>query len=314
MAFESIESLDWPVPVNSVSTKWLDRAGVSLDLLRLDQLHPDISGNKWYKLRHNLEAAREQGKSVVLSYGGAWSNHIHALAAAGQYLGIKTVGVIRGERPKDLSAMLQDAESWGMRLHFVSRQDYRQLREPDAHNSRRKLLDQLQLSEASVYPVPEGGGNTLGVKGCEEILAAGGIIASDYDEIWLACGTGSTLAGVANAAWRSGPDTRVVGVAVLKGAGFLNRDIQALVRQPLPNWTLLTDHHCGGYARTDEALLALMETFERDTGIPLDPVYTGKVLKALKQRVESGGTGTYGKRLLMIHTGGLQGRRGFDRF
>ena len=314
MIFESIDSLDRPVPVNSVSTQWLDRAGVSLDVLRLDQLHPDISGNKWYKLRHNLEAAREQGKPVVLSYGGAWSNHIHALAAAGHHFGIQTVGVIRGERPGDLSAMLQDAVSWGMKLHFVSRKDYRQLREPDDRNRRRELLDQLQLSEVEVYPVPEGGGNAPGVKGCEEILAAGGITASDYDEIWLACGTGATLAGVATSARRSGPDTRIVGVAVLKGAGFLNRDIQAFIRQPLPNWTLLTDHHCGGYARTHEALLALMDAFERDTGIPLDPVYTGKVLKALKERVESGGTGAFGKRLLMIHTGGLQGRRGFAWF
>nr|MDT0250154.1 pyridoxal-phosphate dependent enzyme [Endozoicomonas sp.] len=313
MVFESIDTLDKPVPVQPVATEWLNRAGVSLDILRLDQLDPEISGNKWYKLKHNLLLAKKQGKSIVLSFGGAWSNHIHALAAAGHRFGLSTIGVIRGEPVELLSATLADAVNWGMQLHYLSRSDYRRKHEPLflAH-----LLSQSGLSENEVHLVPEGGSNPSGVLGCREILAAGGIAPGQYDEIWLACGTGATLAGISLAASDELPGTQVKGVAVLKGADFLRHDIHQHIGQPLNNWSLLTDCHHGGYARTTNELLTFIKAFEDETAVALDPVYTGKVMFAIKhslvESLKSAGL-CREKRILMVHTGGLQGRRGMKR-
>lgn len=310
MVFESIDALDKPVPVQPVMTEWLNRASVSLDILRLDQLDPEISGNKWYKLKHNLLLAQKQGKSTVLSFGGAWSNHIHALAAAGHRFGLATTGVIRGEPVGPLSATLEDAGRWGMRLHYLSSSDYRRKNEP---LFREKLLFQLGLSECEVHIVPEGGSNQLGVLGCREIISAGGIIAGQYDEIWLACGTGATLAGISLAASSLLPDTKVIGVAVLKGADFLRNDIREHIGQSRDNWSLLTDYHHGGYARASNELLSFINAFENETAITLDPVYTGKVMFAIKhsfvERLKPEKP-CRDKRILMVHTGGLQGRRG----
>lgn len=310
MVFESIELLAKPVPVQSVNTGWLYDMGVSLDVLRLDQLDPVISGNKWYKLKHNLIAAQQGGKSTILSFGGAWSNHIHALAAAGHRFGMPTIGVIRGEPGESLSATLTDAVNWGMQLHYLSRSDYRRKNEAGFVNH---LFHQFGLSAQDVHVVPEGGSNLSGVQGCREILAAGGISSGSYDEIWLACGTGATLSGVALAAAKEMPQTQVTGVAVLKGGDFLRGDIHYYTRQALANWTLLTDYHHGGYARTTRALLSFIKSFEQETAIPLDPVYTGKVMFALWHSLTENlkqGLPCRGRRLLMVHTGGLQGRRG----
>ncbi len=240
MVFESIDVLDKPFPVQSVNTPWLCAAGASLDILRLDELDSEISGNKWYKLKHNMLTAKQQGKSAILSFGGAWSNHIHALAAAAHRFGMPTIGVIRGEPGEPLSATLTDAVNWGMRLHYLSRSDYRRKHEVAFLNT---LLSQLGLSPQEVHVVPEGGSNDQGVQGCREILAAGGISSERYDEIWLACGTGATLAGVALTAAKSMPGTQVKGVAVLKGGDFLCNDIDQHTVQPLNNWALLTDYH-----------------------------------------------------------------------
>ncbi|USE38828.1 1-aminocyclopropane-1-carboxylate deaminase/D-cysteine desulfhydrase [Endozoicomonas sp. SCSIO W0465] len=310
MVCESINVLDKTVPVQSVHTGWLYEAGVSLDMLRLDQLDPGISGNKWYKLKHNLIAAQQGGKSSILSFGGAWSNHIHALAAAGHRFGMSTIGIIRGEPGKSLSATLSDAVNWGMQLHFLSRSDYRRKTE---HGFLNHLLSQLGLSAQDVHVVPEGGSNFLGVQGCRDILAAGGVSAGSYDEIWLACGTGATLSGVALAAAKDMPEVQVTGVAVLKGGDFLRNAIDNHTIQSLPNWRLLTDCHHGGYARTTKALLSFIKSFENETAIPLDPVYTGKVMFAIWRSLAENRMQDLpcrGRRLLMIHTGGLQGRRG----
>ena len=310
MAFESIELLAKRVPVQSVKTRWLYETGVSLDILRLDLLDPEISGNKWYKLKHNLIAAQQGGKSAILSFGGAWSNHIHALAAAGHRFGMPTIGVIRGEPGESPSATLTDAVNWGMQLYYLSRSDYRRKNEAVFVNH---LLHQLGLSARDVHVVPEGGSNLSGVQGCREILADGGVTAGSYDEIWLACGTGATLSGVALAAAKEMPQTQVTGVAVLKGGDFLRGDIHHYTRQALANWTLLTDYHHGGYARTTEALLSFIKSFEMETAIPLDPVYTGKVMFAIRHSLAENlkqGLPCRGRRLLMVHTGGLQGRRG----
>ncbi|MGY0218678.1 1-aminocyclopropane-1-carboxylate deaminase/D-cysteine desulfhydrase [Endozoicomonadaceae bacterium StTr2] len=291
------------VEVNQLKLRWLAGSNIQVDMLRLDQLHPQISGNKWYKLKGHLQQAERLGISTLLSFGGAWSNHIHALAAAGKHLGFKTIGVIRGEKPKKLSATLQDAEAWGMQLHFVNRADYRQ---KHTEEFQQQLLQQLQLSPDQVLIAPEGGSGDLGVSGCEDILAAGNIDARDYQEIWLACGTGATLSGIARSA---APDTQVRGIAVLKGADFLRDDIKHYSGSLLNNWILETDYHCGGYGKVSPELLQTIDEFEQDTGIPLDQVYTGKMVNALKQK-QAMLTANNIQRILLVHTGGLQGRRG----
>ncbi len=307
MVVESISSLDRQVPVQPVCTQWLAEAGVTLNILRLDELDPEISGNKWYKLKHNLMHAKAQDKTTVLSFGGAWSNHIHALAAAGHRFGMATIGVIRGEPSAGLTATLADAQRWGMQLQYLTRAEYRRKNDSELIP---RLLAESGVSAEQVHVVPEGGSNLLGVVGCRDILAAGAVSPGDYDEIWLACGTGATLAGTALTASETMPDARVKGVAVLKGADFLRADIGRHTRQALSNWTLLTDYHHGGYARTTEALRLLITSFEQETTIPLDPVYTGKVLFALKDSLRKHAAFYRSKRLLMVHTGGLQGRRG----
>ncbi|OED46124.1 hypothetical protein ACH42_04065 [Endozoicomonas sp. (ex Bugula neritina AB1)] len=303
MEYASIESLNHLLPVQSVHCSWLSNTRVEVDILRLDLLHPDISGNKWFKLKHNIIEARRQGMNTLLSFGGAWSNHIHALSAAGKHLGMSTIGVIRGERSKTLSDTLKDAEQWGMRLHFVTRKAYR---EKQTELFRQQIFQELELPSGSVWWVPEGGNNALGAKGCEDILASGDINPKHYQQIWLACGTGATLAGVAHSA----KHTLVTGIPVLKRGEYLKEGINQYISGRSRNWRLLTEHHCGGYAKVTPELSSFITGFERETNIPLDPVYTGKAMLALKKTIEAGRIEKE-SRVLMIHTGGLQGKRGF---
>ncbi|WP_252176221.1 pyridoxal-phosphate dependent enzyme [Endozoicomonas sp. 4G] len=292
------------VPVKRINLSHITGCPEVLDVLRLDLVDPLISGNKWFKLKYFLTEARSRKIKTLLSFGGSWSNHLHAMAAAGCRLGFQTVGIVRGEKPAKPSAMLQDAERWGMRLVYVSRADYRQRYETEYQH---KLLEQLSISLDQVVIVPEGGSGEQGVRGCEDILGAGGIQASEYDEIWLPCGTGATMAGIVRSV---GNTTYVRGFPVLKGAGFLKNDVQQYLSPAATRWSLELDHHCGGYGKVTPELIRFILEFERETGVPLDPVYTGKLVFALKQIAESGGLSGM-NRLLLIHTGGLQGRRGF---
>jgi len=279
--------------------------GVQLDMLRLDLTHPQISGNKWFKLKHNLRQAKALSAPVLLTFGGAWSNHIHALAFAGWEEGIDTVGVIRGEEPDNYSKTLQDARRWGMKLHFVSRQQYRQKNDP-------KFLDELRSRYGNFQLIPEGGSNALAVKGGQEIVSHIERLGGSYDKVCCACGTGGTLAGLI----ASRPEnTEIVGVPVLKGADFLYSDIRALLQQAGvvdPGlWHLILDAHEGGYAKVSPQLADCMDRFVRATGIELEPVYTGKVMLAL-ERMLGRGELVNGSRVLMIHSGGMQGLRGMD--
>ena len=290
------------LPVNNIVTQWLSGTDVFTDLLRLDTLHPQVSGNKWFKLKHLIDLVKESRWKGIVSFGGAWSNHIHALAAVGHYLNIPVTGIIRGEQAQTLSATLQDARRWGMQLIFVSRQEYRLLQQPEYQV---RLYQYPGIKDCLI--VPEGGSGELGVKGCEDILAAGGVNPADYDEIWLPAGTGATAAGLI----RSVQNKALVRViAVLKGAHWLNSSISRyLPTGSRSSWRLECDYHCGGYARTIPELLGFIESFYAETGIPLDHVYTGKMLLALKQMVTAGQI-VSGHRILLIHTGGLQGLRG----
>ncbi len=266
-------------------------------LLRLDRLHGSAGGNKYYKLKYNLSDL--QPGQRVLSFGGAWSNHLHALAATANKAGIASVGVVRGKRPSVLSATLVDCERWGMHLHFVSRAEYRLRFEP-AYQA------QLQMQFEPCRVIPEGGASEAGIAGCAEIvellpepLVAGETIA-------LACGTGATLAGIS----RSVPaGVTVLGVAVLKNDVGLRADIASWTSRD--NWQLETDSHCGGYVRVTKELKQFVLEFEAVQGIPLDPVYTGKLMLALYKLQESGSLSA-NQPVVAVHTGGLQGRRGFD--
>ena len=263
-------------------------------LVDLRAVHP--SGNKFFKLKRNIEHALSTGAETLLSFGGPWSNHIHALANRGAELGLNTVGVIRGERPNRLSAMLLDAESLGMKLHFISRQAYGH-RESEG-------LDSLRQQFGDFYLVPEGGSNELGIAGAGEIVEL--LEDIQFEHVFIAVGTGGTLAGIANALPET---TQVVGVSALKGEDTLSSFISTMTEAN--NWTLDFSGHCGGYARCPDDLRDFILDFEADAGISLEPVYSGKMIYRMLQLMEERPE-LNGKQTVAIHTGGMQGRRGFD--
>ncbi len=284
-----------------------DRLGsVSLSLCRLDQLEGPVAGNKWFKLLPNLEQARAQGYRKVASFGGAWSNHLDALAKGGAALGLATLGFVRGDHDQPLTPMLRDAKERGMELVFLSRTEYR-LRGDEQY------LKSLAQQHPDAYWVPEGGSNTTGVSGCIELGRRLAELAAEkaFDCVVLPCGTGGTLAGVARGLEAAGSSAQAVGYAVLKPGDFLREAVKAL-QEPVgvtDNWSLETSHHGGGYARCPQALADFIEDFYRRHGVALDPVYSGKLIWGLFQDIENGAY--KGKCVLALHTGGLQGLRGY---
>ena len=281
----------------------LGQSLANVSVLRLDQCGGSAPGNKWFKLQGNIAHARKQGISTLVSFGGAWSNHLHALAAVGSKLGLQTVGIIRGERPDKPSAMLQDARAWGMQLIYVSRDQYR----------RRNELQYIAEIGSRFHPclvIPEGGANVAGVDGCKaiaELLLGAGI---GCHKIVLAVGTGTTLAGVVQGLGL-GFGGEVLGISVLKGAVDLDSRIASFTNENCAHWRILHGHHCGGYARVNPALREFILAFQDVHQIPLDPVYTGKALFAIHQLLVSR---QWDRELpvVFVHTGGLQGRRGFS--
>lgn len=267
------------VPVTVLHDERLDRAGVTVLLVRDDLVDPELPGNKSRKLKYNLVAAREQGHGTLLTFGGAYSNHLRAVAAAGRRHGFRTVGVVRGEEHLPLNPSLAYAAAHGMTLTYLDRDAYRRKHtEP--------VLAALRATWGDCYVIPEGGSNALAVRGCAELPAA---IDADFDVLCCPVGTGGTLAGLA-AGLR--PGQRALGVAVLKGAGFLVDEVRELQRQalgaPTDNWRIDLDHHYGGYARRTPALDAFIADFHARHDLALDPVYTGKLLAALYDLTERG--------------------------
>ena len=281
--------------------------GVSLGqvrLLRLDQLHVDAPGNKWFKLEGWLARARRDGVLRLVSCGGAWSNHLHALAAVGYREGLETVGIVRGEAAEQPSAMLRDAARWGMKIVHVTRAEYRRRSDPGWQAG-------IVARFAPCLFIPEGGAAPIGVSGSRAI---GALVRAAFPRplpVYLAVGTGTTLAGMA---LELGPDWALTGVSALRDADGLHRAVTAMAGASgaggAARWQLLDDAHCGGFARVSAGLREVMLAFEAAQGIRLEPVYTGKVLFALHARL---GRGDLPRRqpVLAIHTGGLQGRRGF---
>ncbi|MFE1024324.1 1-aminocyclopropane-1-carboxylate deaminase/D-cysteine desulfhydrase [Streptomyces sp. NPDC058818] len=268
-----------PSPLQEVADERFERRGVRLLLKRDDLVHPELVGNKWRKLAPNLAMA--EGRTVV-TFGGAYSNHLRATAAAGRLLGLPTVGVVRGQElaGRPLNASLARCAADGMRLHFVDRSTYRRKTEPETLAA---LLGAVDVEDAVV--VPEGGSNAEAVRGCR---ALGEELGEHADVVALACGTGGTLAGLA-AGLAQG--RRSLGIPVLKG-GFLADDIRRLQTRAFGGlrgaWSLDDRFHCGGYARTTPALDSFAEDFEHRHGLPVERVYVAKVLHALLILTEEG--------------------------
>jgi 1-aminocyclopropane-1-carboxylate deaminase len=286
------------IPNQHIDVPLLREKGVTLHIKREDTIHPQISGNKYRKLKYNLLEAQKLGHDTLLTFGGAFSNHIAAVACAGHEQGFKTVGVIRGEELQDKwrdNPTLNLAHAHGMRFHFVSRSDYRQKNEE-------AFLRTLKEEFGDSYLLSEGGTNLLAVKGCEEIVTEND---SNFDYICSSVGTGGTLAGLINSAK---PHQTVLGFPALKG-DFLKQDINTFVRSD--QWKLMTDFHFGGYAKVSEELIHFINTFKEETGVPLDPIYTGKLLFGIFELVKQDFF-PKGTQVLVIHTGGLQGIAGMN--
>ncbi|PRX56057.1 1-aminocyclopropane-1-carboxylate deaminase/D-cysteine desulfhydrase [Flagellimonas meridianipacifica] len=286
------------IPNQEVVLPELMEKQIRLFIKREDAIHPFVSGNKYRKLKYNLQEAIKKEFDTLLTFGGAFSNHIAATAFAGKEAGLKTIGVIRGEELKNSwkeNPTLKLADEHGMRLHFVSRESYREKGSPD-------FVSGLKETFGSFYLIPEGGTNTLAVKGCEEILAESD---KHFDFICCCVGTGGTLAGLINA---SHSYQTVLGFPALKG-DFLKEDIYTFVQKD--NWKLITDYHFGGYAKINKDLVDFINQFKLKTGIPLDPIYTGKMMFGILDLVKKDFFKS-GSQILAIHSGGLQGILGMN--
>ena len=271
---------------------------VTLHIKREDLIHPIVSGNKFRKLKYNLLEAKEQKKQILLTFGGAFSNHIAAVAYAGQQNGLKTIGIIRGDELKSqesLNPTLLFSKSCGMEFEFVSREVYRlKSEESYIHNLRSRFGD--------FYLVPEGGTNQLAVRGCQEILTAQDF---SFDFICCAIGTGGTIAGIINSCQSH---QKILGFPALKG-DFLSDEIRIFAQKS--NWELITDYHFGGYGKVNEDLIVFINHFLSTTKIPLDPIYTGKMVYGVLDLIANNYFPA-GSKILMIHTGGLQGNQGMN--
>lgn len=303
--FSGLDSLfDLNPEITRIALNGLWQDDILVDVLRLDKIHTFISGNKWYKLKPHLKAAQAAGKQRLLSFGGAYSNHLHALAYVGKELGIETIGVVRGEAPEILSPTLQDCVDWGMTLEWISRRDYRAWAPitGDDHLFSERYPD--------AWIIPEGGAGLSGVEGIRELFATlhhqGKV---DHDFILCPVGTGTTLAGIAAAAM---PNVRSIGFSALKGAEDIEHTIEHELerRERCGPWEVIHDYHFGGFAKMHPRLKNFVSDFYDQQGILLDPVYTGKMLFGMMEMLVQKRLPLSAKYLL-VHTGGLQGWRGF---
>lgn len=279
--------------IQPLNADWYRPYVAALDMLRLDVVHPVVSGNKWYKLKHNLQHALEEGYKSVLTFGGAYSNHLVAAAAAAKQYRLRSIGIVRGTyAQKSITPTLQDCVAYGMELQFVSREEYAMKEEGD-------YLLQLSQQFDLPYIIPEGGANEYGRIGCEEITS---FINDKYTHICLAVGTGTSFCGVANAL---PADTNVYGYAPMKGGDYLNEIIDIYLDKRL-NKRIYADWHFGGFGKWTDELIGFMNEFYRTNEIPLDMVYTGKMMAGIQQQLQQQ-VFPADARILCIHTGGLQG-------
>ena len=288
-------------PVQALSDEITRQHGISLSIKREDLNHPEIMGNKLRKLKYNLLDAQKQNASALLSFGGAYSNHILALSAAGKLMGMQTIGIIRGAELENtpLNSVLSRVLENDMQLHFVSRSDYRKKQEAE-------FIEKLHEKFGAFYLIPEGGSNQLALQGVSELMSE---VDDSYDVISCACGTGGTLAGLIQGA---GINTRhspeLIGFQVLKADNYIQQAVHDFLTPKdyqHVHWHVNQDYHFGGYAKTDDRLIGFMRWFKAIHNIDLDYVYTGKMMYGLYQMIKSGSF-SRGSRVLAIHTGGTQ--------
>lgn len=270
---------------------------ISLFIQRDDLLHPIVSGNKFRKLKYNILEANRLNKQIILTFGGAFSNHIVATAFAAKKANLQSIGIIRGEElaNQKLNKTLQFAKDYGMEFEFISRENYQ-------NKTKTFFLKELELKYPNSLILPEGGSNELAVKGCSEITKNH---QNQFDFIAVAVGTGTTIAGICNA---SKKNMKILGFPALKG-DFLENEICKFAKNK--NWQLITDFHFGGYAKTTPELISFLNHFYNKYKIPLDPIYTGKMMFGIFHLIENNFF-PENSSIIAIHTGGLQGIHGIN--
>ena len=283
------------VPIQPLSSLIAPYGELHIDVLRMDKIHTIVSGNKWFKLSGYLTAAKQNGYTTICTFGGAFSNHIVATAYAAKMMGFKSMGVIRGERPKEFSATLQNAAAYGMELSFVSREAYKD------KSALQNALDPDGLS----YWVPEGGYGKIGAQGIKDMLRS--VPYWDYTHIFTAVGTGTTLAGLIEAAL---PYQKIIGVSVLNNLPSILAEVKDLLSEDSANknFDILGDYTFGGYAKKSKELIHFMAEVYENVKLPLDFVYTAKAFYGMLQYTQKAALAKHSK-LLFLHTGGLQGNQ-----
>ncbi len=288
------------IPIQSLNHPLLASKNIKLAIMRLDLVHPGVSGNKFFKLKYNLEKARKEGKDTLLTFGGAFSNHIFATAEAAKAEGLRSIGIIRGERTEPLNPTLSHAESLGMKLHFVDRETYRMKAEAS-------FINQLKDLFGDFYLIPEGGTNKLAIRGTQEII---GENESQFSHFVVSIGTGGTFVGLAASI---SPNQKLIGFSSLKGE-FIHSEIEKLLSdQPMLSegrYEVNSEYHFGGYGKYKQDLIEFIREFYQNFGIILDPIYTGKMAFGTWDLIKKDFFEPESK-ILMIHTGGLQGNVGF---
>ena len=293
--FRSIET-----PLEKIEDDLLSEKKINLYIKREDLIHNEISGNKWYKLKYNLIEAEKRGINKILTFGGAYSNHIYSTAAASNLFGFESIGIIRGEEHLPLNPTLLFAQNCGMKFHYISRTLYR-------NKYSENLLEEFKEKFGNFYLIPEGGSNSLAVKGCAEINKS---ISIPFNYLCTPCGTGGTLAGLA-----VGLDNqkKVLGFSVLKNSFFLNKEVERLIKsfngKSYNNWEINFDYHFGGYVKFNSVLTDFIEEFHKLHKIQLEPIYTGKMFYGIYDLIRRDFF-SKGETIIAIHTGGLQGLEG----
>jgi 1-aminocyclopropane-1-carboxylate deaminase len=288
-----------PTPIQEIHDPLLDKAKVRVLVKREDLNHPFVSGNKWWKLKYNLQEAIRLKHKTLLTFGGAYSNHLYATAAAAHELGLRSIGIVRGEETSPLNPTLQFVKEQGMQLHYISREIYRKKNESE-------FIEQLHYQFGDFYLIPEGGTNGLAVQGVVEWTQT---LGDDFDYLCCAVGTGGTLAGLITGLVG---EKNILGFPVLKGGEFLRDEIKKYLLADYRNWNLMTSYHHGGYGKITDPLLQFIRNFQAKTNILLEPVYTGKMMMGVFDLIEK----NYfpeNSTILIIHTGGLQGWNGINK-
>lgn len=288
--------------ITQLKAPLLDKFKINLSLLRLDQYDLEIPGNKWFKLKYNLQKAGLQRKKTLLTFGGAYSNHIFATASAAKKYGFEAIGIIRGEEHFPLNPVLEAVKNLGMQIHYLDRTTYR---EKNSQN----VLDKLHEQFGDFYLLPEGGSNHLAVKGCTEIWD---LINIPCDYLCTAMGTGGTMAGLVAG---NKSKSQIIGFSSLKGANFLYDDVKQLLasfyennpkfpQNKQQNWQINLDYHFGGYAKSNAELMGFMADFEQNQGVVLERIYTAKMLFGIYDLI---GKGKFekGSHIIAIHSGGV---------